>query len=327
MLSSLRWSLPSLEKACVAKIRLAIPTTMFAAFCCLAPPAFAQAAAACSNPNAIGVSRVVEIDTTGGPGFGSEHFNTHDFLKQGEIVLTFDDGPWPGTTAAVLAALEQQCTKAIFFSIGKHATWHPEVLKEVVAKGHTVGTHTWSHVDLSKLPVDKATAEMEMGISAVRRAIGDDVSPFFRFPALKHPTEMVKYAGQRNLGIWSTDIDSFDFKFTKKSEKLAPTVMAKLAKRGKGILLMHDFQKSTANAVPELLSQLKSGGYKIVQVKAKGTITSIPEYDAKVVAQLKGPAGIVSDRPTTSVVRTISESAPTSATTTPQTAPATPAKK
>ena len=293
-----------------------------------AAPTQPAPAQACTNPNAIGVSRVVEIDTTGGPGFGTEHFNTHDFLKQGEIVLTFDDGPWPATTASVLAALESHCTKAIFFAIGKHATWHPDVLKEVAAKGHTVGTHTWSHPkDLGKLTLEQGKEEIEMGISAVRRAIGDSTSPFIRFPSLKHPTELVKYAGQRNLGIWSTDIDSFDFKFTKKSEKLAPTVMAKLAKRGKGILLMHDFQKSTANAVPELLSQLKSGGYKIVQVKAKGTITSIPEYDAKVVAQLKGPAGIVSDRPTTSVVRTISESAPTSATTTPQTAPATPAKK
>ena len=304
---------------------LSMPLATLAMQVGLAAPIAAQPALTCSNPNAIGVSRVVEIDTSGGPGFGSEHFNTHDFLKQGEIVLTFDDGPWPGTTASVLSALESHCTKAIFFTIGKHATWHPEILKEVIAKGHTVGTHTWSHVDLSKLPPDKATAEIEMGISAVRRAIGDNISPFFRFPALKHPTEMVKYAGQRNLGIWSTDIDSFDFKFTKKSDKLVPTLMAKLAKRGKGILLMHDFQKSTAGSIPELLAQLKSGGYKIVQVKAKGTIASKPEYDAQVVAQLKGPAGIVSDRPTTSVVRTISEAATTSATTTSQTAPAAPA--
>ena len=59
----------------------------------------------CSNPNAIGVARVVEIDTTGGPGFGFEHFKAHDFLREGEVVLTFDDGPWPKNTPAVLAAL------------------------------------------------------------------------------------------------------------------------------------------------------------------------------------------------------------------------------
>lgn len=265
------------------------------------------------NPNAIGVARAVEIDTTGGPGFGAEHFNQHDFLRNGEIVLTFDDGPWPTTTAQVLAALDLHCTKAIFFAIGKHATWHPEILKEVATRGHTIGSHTWSHQNLAKLSTEKATDEIEMGISAVRRAVGDAGVAFFRFPNLQHPNEMVKYSGQRNLGIWSTDVDTFDFKFTKTSERLVPSVMTRLAKRGKGILLMHDFQKSTANSIPELLNQLKAGGYKVVHVKAKGTIQSKPEFDAKVVASLKGPASVVSDRPTSSVVRTISEEPATGA--------------
>src|SRR5438552_18442667 len=68
----------------------------------------------CSNPNALGVSRVVEIDTTGGPGFGFEHFKSHDFLREADVVPTFDDGPWPKNTPAVLAALAAHCTKANF---------------------------------------------------------------------------------------------------------------------------------------------------------------------------------------------------------------------
>jgi hypothetical protein len=90
------------------------------------PPAYPSAAtvSSCeSNPNALGISRVVEIDTTGGPGFGFEHFKTHDFLREGEVVLTFDDGPWPKNTQTVLAALAAHCTKAIFFPIGLHATY------------------------------------------------------------------------------------------------------------------------------------------------------------------------------------------------------------
>src|SRR2546426_480429 len=83
-----------------------------------------------------GVVLIVEIDTTGGPGFGFEHFKSHDFLRPGEVVLTFDDGPWPRNTAAVLAALAANCTKATFFPIGKHATYHPEILKQVAAAGH-----------------------------------------------------------------------------------------------------------------------------------------------------------------------------------------------
>ena len=65
---------------------------------------------------------MVEVDTTGGPGFGFEHFKQIDFLADKEVVLTFDDSPWPVNTPAVLKALADQCTKAVFFSIGKHAT-------------------------------------------------------------------------------------------------------------------------------------------------------------------------------------------------------------
>src|ERR1700693_6479900 len=135
-------------------------------------PAPASAKPACANPNALGIARVVEIDTTGGPGFGFEHFKTLDFLRDHEVVLTFDDGPWLNNTQAVLKALADQCVRATFFSIGKHATYYPEILKKVVAAGHTVGSHTWSHADLQALVKnggpDAAKEEIEKGASAVR---------------------------------------------------------------------------------------------------------------------------------------------------------------
>ena len=87
-----------------------------------APPPARTAASNCSVPGAMGITRTVEIDTTGGPGFGFEHFRQHDFLRDKEVVLTFDDGPWP-STHAVLKALADECVKATFFMIGKHATY------------------------------------------------------------------------------------------------------------------------------------------------------------------------------------------------------------
>ena len=122
---------------------------------------------ACANPNALGVARTVVIDTTGGPGFGFEHFKQLDFLQDKEVVLTFDDGPWPNNTAAVLKALADECTKAVFFAVGKHASYHPEILKQVLAAGHTVGTHTWSHVNLNskKMTEQQVKDEMEKGFS------------------------------------------------------------------------------------------------------------------------------------------------------------------
>ncbi|MFA6265450.1 MAG: polysaccharide deacetylase family protein [Pseudolabrys sp.] len=265
----------------------------------------AAAPAKCENPNALGVTRVVEIDTTGGPGFGFEHFKAYDFLRDHEVVLTFDDGPWPGHTPDVLKALANECTKALFFPIGKHAGYHPEILKRVVAEGHTVGSHTWSHKDLSRLTQQEAVDEFEKGVAAVSIALGNKpIAPFFRFPALRHPPEMLKYLGDRNVGIFSTDLDSFDFK-TRKPEQVIANVMKKLEKTGKGIILMHDFQQATAHAAPELLKRLKEGGYKVVQITGKTPIEPKKEYVDMVLKEMGG--GLDEARPMSSVIKTIKE--------------------
>jgi peptidoglycan/xylan/chitin deacetylase (PgdA/CDA1 family) len=262
--------------------------------------------AACANPDALGVSRVVEIDTTGGPGFGFAHFKQLDFLTDKEVVLTFDDGPWPVNTPMVLKALDDECTKATFFAIGKHATYHPEILKQVGAAGHTVGAHTWSHANLNskKMTEQLAKDEIEKGFSAVRLALGANPSPFFRFPELQHGAAAMAYLGTRNVAIFSCDIDSFDFR-AKNATQIINTVMTKLDKQGKGIILMHDFQKHTAEAMPLLLRRLKAGGYKVVQMKAKAPLQTLPEYDEMLVKDIKLP--VASTRPVSSVVQTISQ--------------------
>jgi peptidoglycan/xylan/chitin deacetylase (PgdA/CDA1 family) len=283
-----------------------------------AVPAAAPASAgpACTNPNALGVSRVVEIDTTGGPGFGFEHFKMYDFLQPGEVVLTFDDGPWP-TTPIVLQALAEECVKAIFFSIGYNAMIYPDILKKVAAAGHTVGSHTWTHQDLSKtrgsMPVGNGKREVrdydpkeeiEKGMSAVKAAIGDSgqEAPFFRFPSLKQPPELMTYLGSRNVAMFSTDFDSFDFKM-RKPEQVVKSVMDKLKKHGKGIVLMHDVHSWTANAVRDILAQMKAGGYKVVQMKAKEPLATLPEYDTMVIKEMNPAAA--NARPMNSVIRTV----------------------
>ena len=272
-----------------------------------AAPAPAPAKLPCANPDALGIARVVEIDTTGGPGFGFEHFKQLDFLREKEVVLTFDDGPWPENTPSVLKTLANECTTGIFFSIGKHATYYPEILKQVAAAGHTIGTHTWSHATLTnkKLTEDQRKEEIEKGFSAVKWALGGvSPSPFFRFPALQHPPEMVTYLGTRNIAMFSCDLDSFDFK-ARNAQQVIDVTMKKLDKLGKGIILMHDFHKHTAEALPALLRKLKEGGYKVVQMKAKAPVQTLPQYDEEVLKDAKLPT--VSSRPVSSVVQTISE--------------------
>ena len=265
-----------------------------------------DSAACTASQNTLGVSRVVEIDTAGGPGFGSEQFKTYDFLRPGEIVLTFDDGPWPGNTPAVLKALRDQCTKAVFFPIGEHALWHPALLRDVAAAGHTVGSHTWSHANLGKLDPAQAKDEIEKGFSAVRAALQDSPAPFFRFPGLRYTPEELAYLGGRNIATFSADLDSNDFKIKMRDPaKVIASVMGKLQKAGKGIILMHDFQHATSVAMPDLLVQLKAGGFKVVQVKAKSPVTTLADYDAEAQKLFGGSA--TDHAELSSVVRTIGE--------------------
>ena len=263
----------------------------------------------CDKPGGLGLARIVEIDPTGGPGFGFEHFKQYDFLRDKEVVLTFDDGPWPGNTPAVLRALADECLKATFFEIGEHATWHPEITKQVIEAGMTVGTHTWSHKDLARNPyvkdVELAKQEIEMGISAVHIAAGGGkVAPFFRFPDLQHPPQLMSYLAERNIAVFSTDINSRDFKMHK-PEEVIKSVMGQLEKHGKGIILMHDFHRNTAEALPELLRQLRAGGYKVVHMVPNGVLSTLPKYDEMVKQQDKLSSN--NSRSESSVVRTIGE--------------------
>jgi len=177
----------------------------------------------------------------------------------------------------------------------------------VAKAGHTVGTHTWSHLDLSKMKNEADwKAEIEKAVSAVRRAVGGPISPFFRYPYLRDSKETLAHLASRNMAVFSTDIDSFDFKF--KADQLVKSVMSKLEKKGKGIILMHDIQPGTAKAVPALLDALKAGGYKVVHMRPKFELTSLAEYDAAIEKDMRGMAA-GSDRPMSSVVRTVDDGA------------------
>ena len=233
----------------------------------------------CDKPNGLGLSRIVQIDTTGGPRFGLiQRPEGYDFLRDKEVVLTFDDGPRPGSTEAVVKALADECLRATFFEVGQMASWHPEVTKQVIDAGMTVGTHTWSHKDLARIPDEKAEQEIEMANSAVSAAAGGKIAPFFRFPYLAQPPRILSYLAERDIAIFSGDIDSRDYTMHK-PEPVVDLVMTQLEKRGKGIVLMHDIHPNTAEALPELLRQLKAAGFKVVHMVPKEQLTTIAKYD------------------------------------------------
>jgi peptidoglycan/xylan/chitin deacetylase (PgdA/CDA1 family) len=296
----------------------------------------AGGAGACNNPNALGVSREVEIDPASGPRYGFQQYKLIDFLREGEIVLTFDDGPAPAYTKPILQALSHHCTKATFFIVGRNALAYPEVVKDEAARGHTIANHTYSHANLgmrrivpkrtqqadgfgadpllaqpssagiftSSVPrsnhptmtpgsipqqptfvpamsPDKAKAEIELGFSATSRALGVPMAPFFRFPYLGYSTAMHNYLSERNVAVFSIDVDSVDYR-AKRAEEVINKVMSDLSHQKKGILLFHDIQPATAQAMPALLDLLKAKGYRVVHLRSKSQLQTIASYDARV---------------------------------------------
>ena len=237
------------------------------------------------GPNALGVSRTIEVDTTGGPRFGVQYKTTPLPLADGEIVLTFDDGPIRSHTKAVLDALAAHCTKATFFLVGRMAVSDPEMVREYARRGHTVGTHTWSHANLQALTPLRARQEIELGFSAVQKAMGHPIAPFFRFPYLRDTPSMVTHLEARNVAMFSIDVDSKDYR-TRDGASVHRKVMADLGKAKKGIILFHDIQTSTARALPALLADLKAKGYRIVHLVPKAQVATVADFDAMAQTEL-----------------------------------------
>src|SRR5580693_10739460 len=102
-------------------------------------------AAECPRKDTLGTSRILAVDAVSFPRVGLKSFPQTLPLRDHEVVLTFDDGPWPPTTPKILAALADQCVRATFFLIGKPASEHPELVRRIAAEGHTIGHHTWTH--------------------------------------------------------------------------------------------------------------------------------------------------------------------------------------
>ena len=200
-------------------------------------------------------------------------------MQDGEVVLTFDDGPLSRYTRKILDALDQQCTRATFFSVGRMALSDPATLKEVARRGHTIAGHTWSHQKLSAISIEKAKTEIELGFSALSLATGAPVAPFFRFPYLGDSRATLAYLAERNYGAFSIDIDSEDFR-TRNPGTVLRTIMSQLKQKRKGIVLFHDIQPSTAGAIVKLISDMKEAGFKIVHLMPKTMASTLPEFDA-----------------------------------------------
>jgi len=239
----------------------------------------ASASDCLNNPDALGVSRVLEINTSDGPRFGTLQYKKTLDLGPKEVVLTFDDGPHPKNTQRVLAALKKECVKATFFPVGTMVQNYPDTLQAISNDGHTIGTHSWSHPNIGRMSMARATNQIERGFRTINAVVDQQIAPFFRFPGLNDSKIMKAYAAKRGYAIFSTDVSSDDWRGIGANTIIRRT-MSRLHQKQSGIILFHDTKYATAAAIPALLQALKKGGYKIVHIVPEHTYGAVKSADA-----------------------------------------------
>ena len=231
----------------------------------------------CPRKDALGTSRVLAVDAAAFPRVGLKSFPQTLPLEDREVVLTFDDGPWPPTDRKILAALAQECVRATFFLIGRNAAAHPELVRRMAAEGHTVAHHSFAHPNLKYLKPDAAIGEIDKGIAAVETALhgtatATPTTPFFRFPYFEMAPATLEALQKRGIAVFGADLWASDWTpITPVQQLKLLTERLQLAR--KGIILLHDPKAQTASMLPAFLRYLRDNHYRVVHLVPSGVKT------------------------------------------------------
>lgn len=214
----------------------------------------------------------VTLPTRGGPTYGTMQYPHGMALGPKEIALTFDDGPNPETTPRILDILDRHCIKATFFMVGIYAQAHPDLVREIAARGHVIGTHTWDHRNLRRMSLADAKVEIKRGFLAVETALASAppdsqarLAPFFRFPGLNDRKALIEWLGAHDIATVSCEFGADDWL------RIGPAEVYRRALRnidqvGRGILILHDTRPHTADMLSDLIVTLEKRGYRFAQL-------------------------------------------------------------
>jgi len=172
--------------------------------------------------------------------------------------LTFDDGP-SENTKKILKILDKYDAKATFFVVGEMAETYPEVLKDILAGGHTLGLHTVNHTHLTKVSVDKAIKAVEDEAVLIEELTGKQVY------YLRPPGGFINKSLAQTIGrpciMW--DVDPLDWKY-RDAQKVSDAVLKNVTSGD--IVLSHDLYQSTYEAYEIIIPELAKRGYRFVSL-------------------------------------------------------------
>ena len=188
---------------------------------------------------------------------------TQAHVDQPYIAMTFDDGPSAENTPRLLEMLKQRNIKATFFLIGQNVASNPDLVRRILAEGHEIGNHSWTHPQLSRLSDQKVTAEITKTQDAIKDASG--FTPTLLRPPYGAITSRQREWIENQFGLsiilWS--VDPFDWK--RPGASVISQRILSQARPG-AIILSHDIHKQTVDAMPATLDGLMRKGFKFVTV-------------------------------------------------------------
>lgn len=188
------------------------------------------------------------------------------------IALTFDDGPWDGSTKEILDILKENGAKATFYTIGQQMPSHEDLVKRMASEGHEIGTHTWDHADgsgkgvsLDLMSTAERQEEVQKGLDIIKEITGKDASIFFRAPGGNFGESTANDLKGMIEGEIGWNVDTEDWR------RPGASVIAERIKSVKPgeVILMHDGggdRSQTVAALREALPYLKNQGYKFVTI-------------------------------------------------------------
>ncbi len=188
------------------------------------------------------------------------------------VALTFDDGPHAEVTPRVLEVLADYDAKATFYMLGSQVEYYPEIAKRVEEEGHEIGDHTMSHKDLSRLGSAQVAEEIDRSTAFIEGATATSPKSL-RPPYGALNDEVKRLSGERSLPIIMWSVDSLDWQ-SRNATAIYNEVMANVTPGG--IVLLHDIHSTTADALPQILAQLKEQGYEMITVSE---LLELGEYE------------------------------------------------
>jgi len=195
------------------------------------------------------------------PGAGIE-FLKHGPPDRNQIALTFDDGPTPGVTDLILDELKRRDLKATFFMIGRHIAAAPKLARRVLAEGHEIGNHTYTHPKLTTLPDTAVEAEIQKTQDIIAETLNFR-SAWFRPPYGLLRQNQAPMLKAKNLGIVLWNVDPGDWAQPGEA-KIIGTILAQITPGA--VIVCHDRHLQTANSLPAMLDGLLARGFKPVTI-------------------------------------------------------------